>query len=348
MHGTAEITRLKLRVVRYLVEELGFRAIAFEDDWSVGTLLNDYVLTGRGDLRALVGQLSRESRTHEIGELFEYLRSYNATHHDKVRFAGAEYFATRQLSYDAIDAYVARRAPHRLAELRRDLKPITPHLTDIGAYIQWYRDDVQNKELFIQRATAVHALVRDLPSNREQAVIEHHARQIRSFYTAFSLPDEEIWAYRDARGAENVRWWQAFTRSKVIYWAASAHTINAPNLWFSVGAGFKNVGTYLHEWYGDRYRSLGCTFDHGTALGPVDLPPAAPDWFEYQLNAAASDQFTLDLRSPQPPAVREWLHRTARTRGLPDVPGSYLTGDSLSTWFDVLLHTREVSPTHRY
>ncbi|NIK54468.1 erythromycin esterase family protein [Kribbella shirazensis] len=30
--------------------------------------------------------------------------------------------------------------------------------------------------------------------------------------------------------AENVRWWHGFTRNKVIYWAASAHTANAPHL----------------------------------------------------------------------------------------------------------------------
>ena len=107
-----------------LVEHHGFRAIAFEDDWSLGTQLNDYALTGRGDLSALMGQLSTEARTHENAELFEYLRAYNATYRDKVRFAGSEYFSTRRLSYDADAEYVARRAPHRLAELHRSLDPI--------------------------------------------------------------------------------------------------------------------------------------------------------------------------------------------------------------------------------
>ena len=34
VHATAELTHLKLRVLRHLVEQLGFRAVAFEDDWS--------------------------------------------------------------------------------------------------------------------------------------------------------------------------------------------------------------------------------------------------------------------------------------------------------------------------
>ena len=119
------------------------------------------------------------------------------------------------------------------------------------------------------------ALVESLPhrpNDRDYAITLQHARQIRSFYKAFSLPEEEIPAYRDARAAENVRWWQSFTRSKVIYWAASAHVANAPDLRVTAPPGpdtvFPSVGSYLHNWYGARYRPVGFTFDHGTAAGP--------------------------------------------------------------------------------
>ncbi|TCC29501.1 erythromycin esterase family protein [Kribbella speibonae] len=352
VHGTAEITRLKLRVVRNLVEQHGFRAIAFEDDWSLGTQLNDYIVTGRGDLHALMRGLSSEARTHEIAELFEYLRAYNATHRDKVRFAGTEYFSTRRLSYDAVAEYVARRAPHRLAELHRNLDPIRPTTDDMGAYVRWYWQEVKDKAPYVAKARAVYSLVRDLPhrpNDRDYAITEHHARQIRSFYTAFSLPDDQNWAYRDARAAENVRWWHSFTRNKVIYWAASAHTANAPHLRASEPPiGFRSAGSYLRTWYGNRYRSITCTFDHGTTLGPITMPPAPTDWFEHQLTATGLDNFLLDLHThPQPPAVRTWLHQTAKTRGLPEAgPTSCLTGDPLSAWFDTILHTQTVTPTH--
>ncbi len=78
------------------------------------------------------------------------------------------------------------------------------------------------------------------------------------------------------------------------------------------------------------------------------MPPAPADWFEHQLTATGLDNFLLDLRAqPQPAAVRAWLHQTAKTRGFPDAgPASYLTGDTLADWFDVVLHTRTVTPTH--
>jgi len=47
--------------------------------------------------------------------------------------------------------------------------------------------------------------------------------------------------------------------------------------------------------------------------------------------------------------ARKVLNRTAKTRGLPELgTSSWKTGDSLSDWFDVLLHTREVTATRPY
>jgi erythromycin esterase len=72
--------------------------------------------------------------------------------------------------------------------------------------------------------------------------------------------------------------------------------------------------------YGQRYRSIGFTFDHGTvSLGPegtVALPPPAPDWFERPFGKVGVDQFALALRTPAPPPVRSWLQAPIKTRGL--------------------------------
>ncbi|GLW05751.1 hypothetical protein Misp01_08810 [Microtetraspora sp. NBRC 13810] len=81
-------------------------------------LIDDYLLTGEGDLDALMGQMAATWRTREVRDVLRRLRAYNAAHAGKVRFAGVEFFATRPLSYDAVTAYVGRAAPGRLAELR--------------------------------------------------------------------------------------------------------------------------------------------------------------------------------------------------------------------------------------
>jgi erythromycin esterase-like protein len=160
--------------------------------------------------------------------------------------------------------------------------------------------------------------------------------------------------YRDAHAAQNLRWWHDFSGDKIAYWAASAHTANAPRLRIAVPPDpdwrYPTAGSYLRRWYGQRYRSVGFTFDHGTvSLGPegtVALPQPAPDWFERPFGKVGLDQFALDLRTPAPPPVHGWLQAPIKTRGLADRgPDSYMAGGTLAQWFDVIVHCQELTPT---
>jgi Erythromycin esterase len=57
-HGAAEEETLKHRTLRLLVERMGFRSVAWEEDWTTGLQINEYIRTGRGDLDALMAQMS--------------------------------------------------------------------------------------------------------------------------------------------------------------------------------------------------------------------------------------------------------------------------------------------------
>ncbi|MGH2354183.1 MAG: erythromycin esterase family protein, partial [Chloroflexota bacterium] len=238
---------------------------------------------------------------------------------------------------------------------RRHLLVIRPSTSNMFEHIQWYMS-VADKEPYIRHARQVHELVDGLPQrpdDRAHALTLHTARQIVSFYEHFNLPDGDALVYRDAHAAQNLRWWREFSGDKIAYWAASPHTANAPQLRIAVPPdpdwSYPTAGSYLRRWYGQQYRSIGFTFDHGTVrLGPgetVTLPPPAPDWFERPFGQVGADQFALDLRTPAPPPVRSWLDAPIRTRGLPDRgPDSYMAGGSLGQWFDVIVHRQELTP----
>lgn len=105
----------------------------------------------------------------------------------------------------------------------------------------------------------------------------------------------------------------------------------------------------LRRWYGQRYLSIGFTFDHGVvSLEPgttAAMAPPAQDWFERPFGKVGINQLALDLRAAAPPPVRRWLAAPIRTRGLPDRgPDSYMSGASLAQWFDVIVHRQEVAP----
>jgi erythromycin esterase-like protein len=358
-HGAAEEETLKHRTLRLLVEDMGFRSVAWEEDWTTGLQINEYIRTGRGDLDALMAQMSPQWQSRPVAHVLGWLRDYNAGHADKVRFVGVEYYLLRALAYDAVDAYVAKTAPERLAELRRHLRVIRPSTANMFAYIQWYLS-VPDKAPYLRHARRVYALVKGLPhrpGDRAHALALHHARQIVSFYVHYRLPQppaSDSLVYRDAHAAQNLRWWRRYSGDKVAYWGASAHTANAPRLRIVVPPGpdwrYATAGSYLRRWYGPRYRSIGFTFDHGTvSLGPgatVTLPPPAPGWFERPFGRVALDQFAVDLHTPAPAPVRRWLEAPIKTRGLPDGgPDSSMAGGSLAQWFDVIVHRQELTPT---
>ncbi|MFG1942181.1 erythromycin esterase family protein [Nonomuraea sp. NPDC048826] len=357
-HGTHDEAVIKFGVLRFLVEEMGFRSIAWEEDWTTSVRVNRYVLTGEGDLDALMGELTTTWRHREVRDVLAWLRAYNAGHDDKVRFVGVEYYATRSLAYDAVSSYVAAAAPARLRELQRHLRPIRPRHENTRDNLTWYMG-VTDKRPFVRHARAVHELVGRLPRNDAQRLALHHARQILSWYEAFSLPYEDIHGYRDARAAENLRWWQRRTGDKVAYWAASAHTAVAPGLRLMFGDerfGFDSAGSYLRRWYGDRYRSIGVRFDHGTlstgddcGVAPAPVPRPDPGFAGRVFGETGRAQYVVDLRARAPKAVREWLRAPAKLRAyagyVPELAQrSYMEGGSLAQWFDVIIHRQMITP----
>jgi erythromycin esterase len=355
VHGAAEEIALKHRILRFLVEAMGFRSIAWEEDWAVGRRLDAYIRGGEGDPAALVRQMSPQWQAGQVADVLRWLRAHNAGRADQVQLVGVEYYLTGPAAYDAVEAYVAGAAPARLAELRDHLQVIRPTTPNIFLHIQRYTS-APDKAPYLHAARAALALVDGLPhapGDRAHVLAVQQARQIVSFYEHFSLPESDALVYRDAHAARNLQWWRDFTGDKVAYWAASPHTANAPQLRIAVPPDpdwrFPSAGSYLRRRYGPRYVSIGFTFDHGTVrLGPdetIALPSPAEGWSERPFGQVGGDQFALDLQRPAPPPVRRWLEAPIKTRGLADRgPDSYMDGGSLAQWFDVIVHRQAVTP----
>ncbi|MCG5213340.1 erythromycin esterase family protein [Streptosporangium soli] len=355
-HGAREETQLKHRTLRYLVEELGFRSIAWEEDWTVGLEVDRYLRTGKGSLDAVLGRMSTTWRTREVKAVLRWLRDYNAGHADQVRFVGVEFYATGRAAYDAVSAHVARTARGKLPQVRRHLRVIRPDTADMGAYVKWYYS-LNDKSPYIRHARELYELVEKLPhrsGDRAHELALHHARQILSFYEYFA--QQNLYQYRDRHTAANVRWWRDRTGDKVAYWAALAHTAAAPGFRVSPRpVSFDPAGSYLRRWYGKRYRSIGYTFTTGTlsdATGkPARVPPPPASWADAPFGEAKHAQFALDLRTGAPPEVRRWLLAPAKIRGVvsydPSKPDEHHgSGSSLSGWFDVIIHRQEVTPVN--
>src|SRR3954470_14494094 len=78
-HGTREIFQMKHRLTEFLAAELGFTIFSIEANMPEAYRLNDYVLSGKGDPKALLqGMYFWTWNTEEVLALIEWMRQFNA------------------------------------------------------------------------------------------------------------------------------------------------------------------------------------------------------------------------------------------------------------------------------
>ncbi|MEV5754041.1 erythromycin esterase family protein [Actinoallomurus sp. NPDC052308] len=153
--------------------------------------------------------------------------------------------------------------------------------------------------------------------------------------------------------AEGVAWWRERTGDKIVYWGGTAHTAVGDPRTISQAAPpqtHRNMGGHLRERMGQDYRSIGLTVGHGS-IG-VPLPRPSAQFVDSVLSEAVSGRagYVLDLREPQPEPVHRRLDAATKTRLIgpfydpADDAAYFMAGGSLRTWFDVVIHTEEVTP----
>ncbi|MET9290635.1 erythromycin esterase family protein [Streptomyces sp. NPDC003077] len=362
-HSSHEFFTVKHRVLRYLVEEKGFRAFALEAPWSTGLRLDAYLTSGKGDLKQIMDEefqgTYRWWNNAEYRDLLQWMRAYNVKHpKDPVRFVGDDgAFAGAEL-YDKVSAYAAEARPElapRLTELYRGLRPTTDAETYVNDYLA--KPIAERKELAERTGRAVD-LLKQRPGRGADADAHawalQHATAIHQMTTlfAFDLDDPQgatdAMRYRDRIMAENVAWWQQRTGDKILL---AAHNSHIALKTYVPGTHPKVQGDFLREKLGGGYLSVGLTFDRGSfnAFGQdggvhrFAVGPAAPGTTEHTLDRVRYRDFVVDLRNA-PAAARAWL---AAPRTVRNIGTAYpWSGDSpqirLAETHDVVIHLQRV------
>ncbi|MFB7294672.1 erythromycin esterase family protein [Streptomyces rubiginosohelvolus] len=360
--GAHELFALQMRIARLLVGEAGFRAVAFDQDWTLGVRLDTYVRTGAGDPVRLLESAEPFCRTAEVLALVRWMRAFNEDHpHDPVRFVGVSPHETGPSAYDTVADYVRRAAPALLDELESCYAGLRPQ-GEVAAHTRRYRA-LPDRRSWRDRARAAHTLVAAVPASDGHAWALHNARVIVQYHELHDHDDDprdpHNMACYERFFAENVLWWHQHTGHRTLFWTSSSHSARAPGRIISFppdpGGASRNAGSHLHDRLGDRYLSMGLTFGRGelatyTGAPPHQVPGAVPPLVESVLEDDAAGDYLLDLRAGTPPPVADWLARTAMSRAIgprhdpDDDTAHHMTGGSLAEWFDVLVHRRQVTP----
>src|SRR4029450_5293537 len=88
-HGTSEFFRMKHRILEFLATEMGFTIFAIEANMPEAYRVNDFVLTGRGDPKALLkGMYFWTWNTQEVLDMILWMRDFNQSGKGRIEFTG--------------------------------------------------------------------------------------------------------------------------------------------------------------------------------------------------------------------------------------------------------------------
>ncbi|MFJ4105325.1 erythromycin esterase family protein [Amycolatopsis japonica] len=354
-HGSHEFFTMKERVFRYLVEEKGFRAFALEASWSAGMEIDDWVQTGRGDIREILKRTVAGSPwdREEFISLFQWMRDYNRAHPGRtVHFVGDDLGgpSVDDAFFARITDSVRQHHPEALPRLNRlytGLRPIDDHLV-------YLRKPLDERKRLATQAEQAFELIKGLTGADDLDWTAQHARfvaQTARFLTVdladlTTLPPLQI--LRDKAMAQNVAWWERRTGQKVLL---SAHNTHVAHISDNPAMYPKTQGAFLRETLGRDYLPIGFSFDQGSFLATdkaiggawkaFSVPAASPGSNEDTLDKVRYEDFYLDLRTA-PPAGRAWLDGARSTRTI----GTQFPVDpvdlSLGKAYDVVIHLHDV------
>lgn len=367
-HSSAEFFETKHRIFEHLVERKGFTTFALEANWSTGLLVDEWVRTGRGDIRAIMRDEFQESyrlwNTEEYLDLFQWMRQHNQTHPGhQVRFMGNDLGYAGPNLFDSVTAYVARTSPAllpRFRELYRASRPSGEVEAWMKAYLVKPLPERRRMADDVNRALAL--LEKQRPGTGPGAREEHvwavqHARVIAQVGTEFShdLTDAgvaEAMLYRDRVMAENTVWWQRQTGDRILLSAHNGHVgyvTPKPDQYPRI------QGAFLRDALGPDYVSVGASFGQGSfnahdteapgePLRPFTVGPLGPDSHAATLDRVSPGAFYLDLRRTTP-AARDWFDvpRPARHIGTAYPWPGDVVPFRLPDSYDLLIHFPRVS-----
>ncbi len=323
-HGSREIFQMKHRLLKFLVNEMGFTVFAIEASYSRCKYINDYVMHGTGSLdTATVIQGFTTWRTEEIREMIRWMRTYNEKNPEKkIQFVGYDPqvndAAAQSVSkfYEKVNDAKKERVDSLLRRVLESEKTggiysgDTSIRTLAAPMKQLTEELLHNKE----RYTAQVSL-----AEFDEAAWNH--RILHQFIVAYSYGwTEQKWREnRDFFMAQNILMWLAYfpQDTKMVVWGHNGHIAKD----FLDGKTYPSMGSHLRSALADRYYAVGFDLYAGRFRSKNTDLKNSPDWEDnelkeapegnlsyYFVQAGLPDSFVDFTKTSRTPVVNEWLN----------------------------------------
>ena len=246
-HGTAEVFKYKDRLVRFLVTNLGYKAIAFESDYIAMENIDNYI-NGKTDSLVFIYGTPVIS-TNRL--MIEWLRKYNLNQSDsdKVHVYG-------------IEARGFSNVIKKIIEVNRSLDQADKTLLEKIALKPFNKIDKAEIK-------GMKAVLTKLQKIEGSDLDKHYTESLSQI--VYGYYHETTKRVRDHDMANNVIWLKERAKDqKLILMAHNGHV--AKSEIFNVPA----TGTYLDRKYGAKYFVMATDFNHGKAYVNVYMARNKP------------------------------------------------------------------------
>lgn len=352
-HGTHEFFTLKLRLIDYLVRELGFETVAFEAVFPQWQKLNTYVRGGPGDPRAVLAAQYREHgyffwNAEEVLAVIEWMREYNLHRGKKppVEVVGFDIYDETTAAADVV-AYLAPLDPPFAAQAQTSYQCLDP--TDVTDACRASIVDIRNRLAARRNELATRTSTRAFDDAVESAtiVVDRYRPDVGfvEFIGREPLMAEHVLWVKEHRG----------TNRKTILWGHQEHLGKTRIRSFG---DVPSMGMYLADTLGSDYFVIGtCTWSgtfaqwlpSGSTVIPMmnTLRPAGPESYEAMFRSAGLPRMLIPLRG----AVPAWLEgprafRTAATTPQSRIEPDQEIVDSLPQKLDAIVYIETTTPIH--
>ena len=362
-HGARDFFEMKARILRFLVEEMGFDTFAIEATWPEALRLDRYVRTGEGDSAALLAGLYFWTwRTESVLEMIEWMRDHNEAGGD-LGFHGVD-MQYPGMALHLVHEYIGFVAPARLDFVTGKLDCLTRFANGPNGRRAGPRYREQTEAYRAECGASLEEARALLVENREQyetaGGADRYAIALQSLRVAYQYHLQAVGEQsRDESMAENTVWLadRIGPEGRMVLWAHNFHVSTQP------GA----QGFYQRQAFGDDMVILGFTHEGGrfTAAGftedssggrqwigggPFELDPPVEGSFEAYFAEAAAPRFVLDLRRPLNDAGSAWLSAPRPSRDIgccynPERPEAFWRDMPLPDWYDAIIHFESTRAT---
>lgn len=376
-HYIGEFFAMKHRMLEFLVNEMGFTAVALEAGFGDSAVLHDYVLGAPAVPNMWdEGLTAGHAMFQETRDMVEWMRSYNADRTHKIRLYGAEYLGFNGTWLPAIEpvlAYLDKVDSDHAGRVRESLLPLivkfdrksdptTDPYFHSGLNHQLHHNAYTNDLTAADRRTLTSAI----------AELLYRFEIYRHVYTDASSRGDFEWAYQLAgtlrqadrfyfyrpgadggwerlapaarRAIANIR--AEVVRENVRWMLDSGHkvVVMAHNLHLMRSG---DMGRALASMLGEDYVTIGSTYSHGMTImeglavnfTPVEQPPATHEGLDGVLAEVGLPMFLLDFaQAPASGPVYDWLNQPRKTRA---IGGYFGDGIALEDW-NALYFIREI------